>query len=101
MDAGFGRIDCRQDRQDGAIRYMMERMSMRVPDFFQPYVDPTQLPMSGYYDPTGSGGSSGMHAGQGSGYVQPEPVFQVYDQGDEDSDEEMEEEEEDESNDED
>ncbi|KAI3774812.1 hypothetical protein L1987_49374 [Smallanthus sonchifolius] len=94
MDQGFGRIDYRHDRQDGALRYMMSRMSIDVPDFFQPFVDPVQFPMPGYYDPSGAGGSS-QQGGSGSGqygYVDPTPEFQVYGQGD---DEESEDEEED------
>ncbi|KAM0003878.1 hypothetical protein Hdeb2414_s0264g00851951 [Helianthus debilis subsp. tardiflorus] len=75
IDAGFCRMDYHQDRQDGAIRYMMDKMSMRVPDFFHPYVDPVQFPMPGYYDPTGGASSSGMQAGQGSGYCKIHPLF--------------------------
>ena len=96
MDEGFGRIDYRQDRQDGAIRYMMGRMSMNVPDFFHPTIDPQRYPPTGFgygFDPSMAGGSSqpggsGSGSGYGGGYVDPTPEFQVFGEEEEESDEE-------------
>ena len=75
MDQGFGRIDFRQDRQDGAIRHMMAQMSMRVPDFFQPFINPGQFAVPGGFD-TSAPGSSTQQGGSGagpSGQVDPTP----------------------------
>ncbi|MFS8002651.1 hypothetical protein Hanom_Chr13g01204611 [Helianthus anomalus] len=101
MDQGFGEmhdwasqqfgevrqvIQTGQERQENALRYMMSRMSMNVPDFFQPYTQPGQFSMPGQFRSSGEGGSSqfiGYGYGLGQyGYGDPNPEFPVYGQSD-------------------
>ncbi|MFS7905359.1 hypothetical protein Hanom_Chr01g00046731 [Helianthus anomalus] len=58
MDQEFSRIDIRQDRQDDVLRYMMNRMSMNIPAFFQPYTMPGSFDMPGQFDSGDQGGQS-------------------------------------------